>query len=101
MFWGVARPLPASTLHRVLCAVSLSPSRLLFATARTMSSVPAPAAAPSKLHRLDPATTVFFACDIQEVFRPRILEFPSLLSNTKTLVRAPAFSCCCAPACAA
>ena len=59
-----------------------------FAVARTMSSdaTAAAAAGVPKLGRFDPATTVFFLCDIQERFRPLIHEFPSLIAASKTLV---------------
>ncbi len=45
------------------------------------------AASASKLHALDPATTCFLLCDIQERFRPLIHEFPSLVASAQTLVR--------------
>lgn len=44
-------------------------------------------AAGKRLGRVLPQSTVLFVCDIQEVFRNKIFQMPTVIHSTNTLVR--------------
>lgn len=43
--------------------------------------------ATKRLGKLLPSSTVLFVCDVQEVFRDRIFQLPTVIHSTNSMVR--------------